>query len=143
MRFKIDNNLKAIAAFNGADPEAVATELCTRYSDALILEDDPENVYGFPFIESVGTAKAADVCQVLADYLHIDSVPSDIFEALCKLVVIGDGPCPFCGGELKYYETEGHEIKDGDYYTPNSWIIDNYVYHCQLCGETIKTHDEL
>ena len=55
----------------------------------------------------------------------------------------GDGDCPHCGGELEFVETEGHELKDGDYYTPNSYIVDNYVYRCVECGEIIKTPNEL
>ncbi len=51
--------------------------------------------------------------------------------------------CPHCGGELKFVETEGHELKDGDYYTPNSYVIDNYVYRCAECGEIIKSEKEL
>ena len=40
-------------------------------------------------------------------------------------------------------EQQAHELRDGDYYTPNSYIIDNYVYRCADCGEYIKTKDEL
>ena len=43
----------------------------------------------------------------------------------------------------KFIETEGHELKDGDYYTPNSYIVDNGVYRCVECGETIKIPNEL
>ena len=67
--------------------------------------------------------------------------------AITDLVVgtleLKDGFCPHCGGELQYIETEGHELRDGDYYTPNSYIIDNYVYRCADCGEYIKTPNEL
>ena len=31
--------------------------------------------------------------------------------------------CPECGGELDYVETKGHELNDGDYYTPQ------FIYH--------------
>ena len=54
-----------------------------------------------------------------------------------------DGKCPECGGELRFVETEGHELRDGDYYTPNSYIIDNYVYQCRECGEIIKSKKEI
>lgn len=54
-----------------------------------------------------------------------------------------DGKCPECGGELDYVETQGHELNDGDYYTPNSYIIDKYIYRCADCGEIIKTDKEL
>lgn len=54
-----------------------------------------------------------------------------------------DVKCPVCGGELDFVETEGHELKDGDYYTPNSYIIDYFVYRCRECGEIVKTENVL
>ena len=54
-----------------------------------------------------------------------------------------DVKCPVCGGELDFVETEGHELNDGDYYTPNSYIIDYFVYRCRECGEIVKTENEL
>lgn len=51
--------------------------------------------------------------------------------------------CPICGGELEFVEEVGHENNDGDYYTPNSYDIDYYVYCCQNCDEIINTKDEL
>lgn len=51
--------------------------------------------------------------------------------------------CPDCGGELKELDPIGHELKDGDYFTPNSYIIDYYVYECRECGKTIKSEKEL
>lgn len=103
MRFKIDENLKRVAAAKAARPETVAVELCARFIDSGMIEDTPDN-WG----ESVLTATG-----------------------------------PHCGGELEFVETEGHELKDGDYYTPNSYIVDNYVYRCVECGEIIKTPNEL
>ena len=38
---------------------------------------------------------------------------------------------------------EENYMKDGDYYTPNSYKIDYYIYHCAVCGETIKSEKEL
>ena len=145
MRFKINKNLERVASAKGAEPSIVAVELCARMIDAGMIEDPDEHC-----CETVWTATGpryiADVCKVLAGYLYGDEkhpVPSEIFWAFAALIIIGDGNCPNCGGELKFVETEGHELKDGDYYTPNSYVIDNYVYRCVECGETIKTKYEL
>lgn len=59
------------------------------------------------------------------------------------MATIEDMICPVCGGELRYKDMEGHELKDGDYWTPNSWVVDKYVYECRECGEIIKTSKEL
>ena len=145
MRFKIDENLKRVAAAKAARPETVAVELCATLVDAGMIDDPTEN-WGESVLIATGPRYVKDVCAVLADALHNDvtpSIPADVFDAFCALIVWGDGDCPHCGGELEYIETEGHELNDGDYYTPNSYVIDNYVYRCVECGEIIKTPNEL
>lgn len=143
MRFKIDKNLKRVAAAKAASPETVAVELCAALVDAGMIDDAPDN-WGESVWAAAGQRYVSDVCAVLAEYLYGDeshSVPADVFDAFCALIVMGDGDCPHCGGNLIFDETEGHELKDGDYYTPNSYEIDYHVYHCAVCGETIKTQE--
>ena len=123
----------------------MAVELCAALVDAEIIEDTTEN-WGESVLYATGPRYVEDVCAVLAEYLYNDethSIPADVFDAFCALTVWGDCDCPYCGGELKFIETEGHELNDGDYYTPNTYIVDNYVYRCAECGETIKTPNEL
>ena len=144
MRFKIDENLKRVAAVK-ARPETVAVELCAALIDAGMIEDPNDN-WGDSVLIATGPQYVSDVCAVLAEYLYNDethSIPVDVFDAFCSLTVMGDGDCPHCGGNLIFVETEGHELNDGDYYTPNSYEIDYYIYHCAVCGETIKSEKEL
>lgn len=145
MRFKIDENLNRVAAAKADRPETVAVELCAAMIDAGLIED-PNDHWGESVLIATGPRYVKDVCAVFARFLYGDekrSIPADLFDAFCRLIVVGDGDCPHCGGELKFVETEGHELNDGDYYTPNSYVIDNYVYRCVECGETIKTPNEL
>ena len=48
--------------------------------------------------------------------------------------------CDNCGAEMQFKDEFGHELKDGDYWTPNSWQVDGYVYECPECGERIKIY---
>lgn len=125
--------------------ETVAVELCWSLINSGMLNQDPGNI-GRTVIEATGPRYVSDICRQLAGYLYFDqtrSIHCDIFDAFCHLVIIGDGDCPECGGELQFVETEGHELKDGDYLTPNSYVIDKYVYRCAECGEIVKTEKEL
>lgn len=149
MRFKIDENLKIVVLhwdhYQYAPMAEFSKGLCAALIDAGMIEDTPDN-WGVTVIQATGDKLVSDVCAVLAEYLYGDeshSVPADVFDAFCAITVMGDGDCPHCGGELRFVETEGHELKDGDYYTPNSYVIDNYVYQCRECGETIKSEKEL
>ena len=145
MRFKIDKNLTRVAAAKAARPEIVAVELLAALVDAGMIEDPTEN-WGESVLIATGRRYVKDVYAVLAEYLYNDethSIPADVFDAFCALIVWGDGDCPHCGGELEFIEVEGYELNDGDYYRPNSYVIDNYVYRCVECGEIIKTPNEL
>ena len=145
MRIKIDDNLKKVAAaINMApiDHAIFADLLCKKLIASDLLADIPDN-YGLPMIQATGKARVFDVVSVLIEYLGIPTMDMDAFDAFCKCIVIGDGDCPKCGGELEHYENEGHEINDGDYLHPNTYIVDKYVYRCRECGEIIKSETEL
>ena len=145
MRFKIDENLTRVAAAKAARPETVAVELLAALVDAGMIEDPNDN-WGESVLIATGPRYVKDVCAVLAKYLYDDEthiIRADVFDAFCALIVVGDGDCPHCGGELVFVETDGHELNDGDYNTPNSYVVDNYVYRCVECGEIIKTPNEL
>lgn len=148
MRFKIDENLWMVARkrhkYQYAPIADFSKGLCAKFIDAGLIEMAPAN-FNVTVLQATGPKDVSDVCGVLADYLYNDenhTIPADVFDAFCKLVIVSDG-CPKCGGELEFVETEGHELKDGDYYTPNSYVIDNYVYQCRECGEIIKSEKEL
>ncbi len=145
MKFKIDENLRIIADAKGeSNLSVVARELCARFIDENMIELVPEN-FNVSVLQATGPQYVTDVCEALSDYLYgtrTRAISSDIFDAFCNLIVVPDG-CPECGGELKFVETEGHELNDGDYYTPNSYVVDKYIYQCRDCGEIFKSEKEL
>ena len=144
MKLKIDDNLKKVAA-------AVATEcdlsiishlLGEKLVSSEIIADVPEN-YGLTIMEAAAKVQAYKVVFTLAEYLGTPSMSMEVFDAFCACVVMGDGDCPECGGNLHFFGTDGHEGRDGDYEHPNSWIVDKYVYKCPVCGEEVKSDTEL
>lgn len=140
MRFKIDENLKRVAAEKNAAPEFVSLDLLAGMMNAGLI-DYPEDEWMKTVAEATGQRYVSDVCGMLAEYLYGDesrSIPADVFDAFCALIVIGNGPCPDCGGDLVFVEEVGHEIKDGDYWTPNSYVHEYDVYKCGECGKIIK-----
>ena len=146
MKFKVDSNLRLVAAAMAEpkDPEAVAVELCEWFINEGYIEMTPANFNVTVSRATVGQ-NVMDICTILAMYLYRDTskpIPSDVFDAFCALVILPEG-CPHCGGALKFVREEGHEIKDGDYYTPNSFVVDNYVYVCNDCFEIIKSKEQL
>ena len=145
MKFKIDANLVKVASAAGAgatDYRLFARLLCEKLVQFGVIEDTPDN-YGVETINVIGEASLYDVVGILHHYLGDIEMTVDTFLSFCCLIIMGDGDCPHCGGKLRFIETEGHELNDGDYYTPNSYVIDKYVYKCTVCEETIKSEKEL
>lgn len=139
MRFKIDDKLRVVAGGKATpvDLETFAVELCGKLVEAGMIEDTSDN-WGVSLLEATGPIYVADVCKVLCGYLERETISASIWKAFCGLTIMGDGRCPHCGGELVYDGDEGHELRDGDYFTPDTWIKDFEVYTCRQCGETIK-----
>ena len=147
MRFKIDNNFTSICRLHPEFPEikpasAIAEELAAAYLDAGIIKDE-YIIYGSTFIDAAGHNQMFAILDVLTKYFGIEGIRPETWDALCACILMGDGDCPECGGELRFLETEGHKLNDGDRWTPDSYEIDNYVYRCAVCGETIKSENEL
>ena len=143
MKLKNNETLAYVANHCGQKPDYVGCKIITGLVNAGFLIDDPDN-YGCMLSESIqGDAKVFDVAEIFKQALGVPVLGSDLWDNVNGCVVMGDGDCPECGGELRFVETEGHEINDGDRYTPNSYIVDNYVYVCRNCGEIIKSENEL
>lgn len=146
MRFKRNNELfRFVKMVSETTKKDIGRGLCAHLVKTGIIED-PNDHWGESVLIATGPRYVKDVCAALAAYLYDDetrSIPADVFDAFCALTIVGDGDCPKCGGELIYDETIGHELNDGDRFTPPSYVVDYYVYHCPICGETIKSETEL
>lgn len=152
MKFKIDANLERVARWcSSYRIEDLSTELCEALEKAGIITDKPENIGKtlYEAKETVQVSAIMDIIERFSSYMRYSPVTvikndPTIWDAINNLVLIDWSACPYCGEpELEYYEMEGHELNDGDYYTPNSWVIDFYVYNCPECGKTIKMSEEL
>ena len=143
MRFKIDDDLKTLAvAFRKRfgtqiTDERFSVELCDLFIRSEMLEDTEDN-FGLPVTQAMGPQYVSNIAALLSGFMDTKPLPANVFDSFCRLIVMGDGDCPFCGGTLKFKETVGHELNDGDYWTPNSWEVDAYVYDCPVCGKTVN-----
>ena len=54
-----------------------------------------------------------------------------------------DGICPECGEYLQFWGENGHELNDGDYLTPNTFVTESYTYKCPNCGAIYETKNAL
>lgn len=146
MTFKDDENLQfltmaaILGSGNETDPSKHGRELYDGLVEAGLMEGTMENI-GLTLKHALGENKIKDICDFLSCF-YGTPIQSGLFDTFGKLEIVSEG-CPECGGKLEFWETEGHELNDGDYLRPNSWVVDHYVYKCADCGETIKSEKEL
>ena len=145
MRFKNDKNLAIVAEYCHQPAEQVSRDLCA-WTEHLFRED---TCFGDSVQTNTRDALVQDVAKSLYSYANKATggkalpLKWEVFDAFRKLILMDEYDCPRCGGNLKYIETEGHHLNDGDRFTPPSYIIDIYVYRCPECGAYIKSKIEL
>ena len=140
MKFKIDDNLKRVAAAMAEAPEATSYNLMQHLSGCGLLDEEDEANYGRTVSDILADIDLFRITEALAQYQLATgnfgegtalSITSDVFDAFCALVALGDGNCPECGAWLKcepQYMTKG---RTHDY--PGDDIIYEYVYDCPVC----------
>lgn len=142
MKFRIDDNLRLIAEAKGEAPEKTATELCKACVDAGVIMDYEGN-YGYD-LQTVSEEEPVQlVGSVLCEYMGFEQIPSRLFDAYCALIVMGEGDCPVCGGELDYVGCEGWRETSSGHDTPPDGEADFYIYKCRNCGEKTYTEKSL
>lgn len=70
----------------------LAAELCQWFIDSGMFEDTLDN-YGVTVIQATGDKLVSDVCAGLSTFLFGEcrAIHCDVFDAFCRLVIIGDG----------------------------------------------------
>ena len=88
---------------------AISEELAAAFLDAELFKDDESN-YGDTFINVAGCNQMFSILDALTKYCGVDGIRPETWDALCACILIGDGDCPECGGELRFLETDGRRI---------------------------------
>lgn len=103
MKIKNDNNLKRLALRADTTTFVIETEVI-----ALLLQKgwikgiNDETYFGVALRRVIpGDTYVDEVYQAIRS-LGIDWILSRDFEAFLNLELMGDGDCPYCGGELDY-----------------------------------------
>lgn len=141
MYFKLNDALeKFYASFGVERPDQSSSRALLRKAieTGIISEKKLPEYAGMLVIENtIGEHRCNDIARMLGEFFHADVTFEQVL-AFYGLTLWGDGDCPHCGGFTKCVETVGHELNDGDYCTPNSYIVDYYVQECPICGERYK-----
>ena len=117
----------------------VAYILTNGLLNAGLIKDDTE-YYGVSLKECIdGETPLATLIDVIKQ-TGIERVNDTTYDAFMECIVMGDGDCPECGGEMEFWDGESHEIPSGDRDLPPDHVTDWIQLRCPICGHTI-THD--
>lgn len=138
MILKQDANLAIVAARANKHTADVAYILTNGLLNAGLIKNDTE-YYGLALKDCVdGETPVATLVDIIKQ-TGIDRVNDTTYDAFLECIVMGDGDCPECGGEMEYWDGDGHEISNG-YDNPPDYVPDWEQYRCPICGHKI-THD--
>lgn len=110
MKFKIDENMKRVARENMmTTPETVAFDLYMQMVAGGLLH--VKNIEpGMCVLRATGPRYVSDICSVLGSVLYGDKshpIPTGVYDAFCKLVLIPDDWCAYCGSPHTYTDGPG------------------------------------
>ena len=137
MILKQDENLAVIANRAQKDVAEVAHILTQGLINAGLIKDD-EEYYGLTIKECVDGDTPVKTIVDIIQQTGITIVVDTDYDAICKCVVMGDGDCPECGGEMELWDCEGHEISSGDRDVPPEYVHDWEQWRCPVCGHTFE-----
>lgn len=137
MILKQDKNLAVIANRAQKDIADVAYILTQGLLNAGLIKNDDE-YYGVALKDCIdGKTPVATIVDIIKQ-TGMATVNDTAYDAFCGCIVMGDGDCPECGGEMELLDCRGHEISSGDQDVPPVYVTDWEQWRCPICGHTIE-----
>lgn len=137
MILKQNEDLAVIANRAQKDIADVAYILTQGLLNVGLIKDDDE-YYGVALKDCIdGDTPVATIVDIIKQ-TGMATVNDNAYQAFCECIVMGDGDCPECGGEMEFWESGGHEISSGDRDVPPEYTTDWEHWRCPICGHIIE-----
>lgn len=133
MRVKESKELNELATLSGKPAKQVFDIIVSELLNKKIIEETPDN-WGCPISDcyerDITVVEIAGVIRAIG----INVVKSVHLDALLECVLIGDGDCPVCGGEMEVTDAD-YKCCGGDgYLTPYEYEPIFEEKTCKHCG---------
>ena len=137
MKIKIDENARFVINHCGVDEQIVERELLNRLIASGYVSADIEwnGTILDEALDVLPEEEGAYFC-VVAEVLGSKGLDASTLDALSKCIIMGEGDCEDCGGEMDIDpdETEWHyEYEDGY----PKYVVTSETYVCPICGKRI------
>ena len=135
MKIKKSEQLKALATASGKTANQVSDIIVSELIKRQMIEETPENWGG-----TIGDCVKRDiyvseVVEVIRA-TRLSVVKSNHYDAFVECVLIGNGDCPECGGEMEVTDGEYKQTGGDGYLTPPEYTPLWEQKTCTHCGHT-------
>ena len=132
MKIKESEQLKTLATQAGITANELSNNFISELIRRKIIEDSPE-FYGLTIADAVNR----DIfVSEFVDAMRVVGIPtiSKNYDAIMEIVVVGNGDCPECGGEMEVTDGEYKQTGGDAYVTPPEYTAIWEEKTCTLCG---------
>lgn len=133
MNIRKDKELNILAKASGMNEKEVSTIIVNELLKSEMIQDEEEN-FGFTLFEIIDRyTPVSDVINIITA-TGISVVRSEHLNAFLSLVLMGNGDCPICGGNMEITDGE-YKFSGGDgYITPHEYDPIWEEKTCKICG---------
>lgn len=133
MNIRKDKSLNILAKAAGKNITEVETIIVNQLIQNGIIQDEPD-YWGYNLLDCIECDVAVTDIVTIINATGISVVRSEHVEALFSLILIGNGECPECGGEMEVVDGE-YKCCGGDgYITPLEYMPLWEEKQCCNCG---------
>lgn len=133
MRAKNTNQLQVLATASGKTANEISTIIVSELEKRRFIHNR-QIYWGCTIGESLAPGvRTVEMVQVMT----AAGIPnkSRFLDAIKNLVLIGNGDCPECGGEMEVVDGDYKELR-GDYLTPSEFTPIWEIKKCVRCGHS-------
>lgn len=117
MKIKESKEIKMLATLSGKTTNEVSETIVTELIKRKIIADIPDN-WGCPLSDCYERDVTISEFSGVIRSIGIAVVRSEHLDALLECVLIGDGDCPECGGDMEVSDGEYKQTGGDGYLTP-------------------------
>ncbi len=133
MRILQDENFEILKSTVTSFPELIESNIVNHCEKLGVIDGEPE-CFGLT-VHQAALDFDEDVEQLMLESLGYSNFTVKGFEAFKKLVFLGDGDCPHCGGDLET-EMEGGKMYQHDH-DSEPYHTGTEVHRCTNCNEYV------
>lgn len=134
MKIKNDHLLRWISELNAIPADALSERIIRALFAVEFIDDDKE-FYGKTIDELKYECGHTD--EMKAEVIRLADIER-LEDVLGELTVIGNGDCPYCGGNMELTDYDEIRVGGDGYTTPPEYINEWEYWKCDCCEHEVS-----